>query len=476
MSIHDMRSRTTTSFLSSGKPEPAPGMPASKLLRKSVAAGTQSRARKQADSGQVNDLPCPLPHGRGSVGALRHGHFHASSSPAQRDEALLLERSRWPLAAVLIAMVALSISCSGPGSETSAASPQEQVSQPSLFAVPENQLAHLRIEPVEKTDWTITLRATGTVDWNNDRTAPAIAQVSGPITKIMVDTGSMVDVNTPLLIVSSPDITNGIAAYRKAKNRQDLETRALERSRDLLVHRAIAQKDLESVQADYNDATTDLQNALQALRIFGITAPEIDAAERQGVPINPELAVRSPLKGIVVQKLIFPGQLIQAGATTCFLISDPSTVWVQGHIYEKDLNSVHIGDQAEVTNAASSTILKGTVTYIGAMIDPATRTTPVRITTANPGDQLRKDQFVDLVIHTKARKSVLSVPASAVLYDASNLPFVYVQVDAARFAQRQITVGAQDGGRIEVLSGLKESEKVVADGAIFLQFENSYQR
>ncbi len=377
---------------------------------------------------------------------------------------------------MLIAVAAVSGSCAGYGGKTHAAAPEEKAAQPGLFAVPENQLEHLHLMPVQKADWQITVHATGTVDWDNDHTAQAIAQVSGPITRILVDTGSFVDVNAPLLVVSSPDITNEIAAYRKARNRLDFETRSLQRSQDLLAHRAIAQKDFESVQADYNDASTDLQDALQALKILGITAPEIEAAERQGVSINPELAVRSPLKGVVVQKLIFPGQLIQAGVTTCFLISDPSRVWVQGHIYEKDLNAIQIGDPVEVTDSSSAVRLPGTVSYIGAMIDAASRTIPVRITTANPKGLLKKDQFVDLVIHTKTQRNVLTAPSSAILYDADNLPFVYVQADAGRFAQRQITTGAQRGNDIEILGGLKEGEEVVSEGAIFLQFANTYQR
>jgi cobalt-zinc-cadmium efflux system membrane fusion protein len=279
-----------------------------------------------------------------------------------------------------------------------------------------------------------------------------------------------------LLSVSSPDVTNAIAAYRKARNRLDFETRSLERSKDLLDHRAIAQKDLESVQADFNDASTDLQNALQALRIFGITTKEIDAAEHQGVPINPELAVRSPIKGIVVQKMVFPGQLIQAGATTCFLISDPSTVWVQGHIYEKDLTSVHLGDPVEVTHSSLPGVFHGVISNIGAMIDPATRTTPVRIATTNPKGLLKKDLFVDVVIQTKTQRDVLTVPTNAVLYDANNSPFVYVQVDDGKFGQRQVTIGAQLDSKLEVVNGLKAGEKVIAEGAVFLQFANTFQR
>jgi cobalt-zinc-cadmium efflux system membrane fusion protein len=349
-------------------------------------------------------------------------------------------------------------------------------SQPSLFVVPENQVAHLQIEPVRKVSWSFMVRTTGTVDWDADHTTQAITQVGGPITKILADIGTMVDADQPLLYVSSPDVTNATAAYRKARNRMDFETTSLDRSKDLLQHHAIAQKDFESTQADYNDAATDLQNALQALLIFGITQSEIHDADRQGLAINPQLAVRAPIKGMIVQKLVFPGQLIQAGATTCFLISDLATVWIQGHIYEKDLTSIRTGDSVDVTNSSFSESFHGVVSNIGAMIDPATRTTPVRITTANPQGLLKKDLFVNLVIHTGTQRNVVVVPTSAVLYDADNMPFVYLQMDGNRFGQRLITTGAQQNNEFEVLNGLKEGERVVSEGAIFLQFANTYQR
>ncbi len=115
--------------------------------------------------------------------------------------------------------------------------------------------------------------------------------------------------------------------------------------KEMLDHGVVATKDYESSVADYNDAATDVQNSLQPLRIFGITAQEIDQAEQQGASISTELAVRSPISGVIVQKLISPGMLIQAGQTVCFQISDVSTVWVQGHIFDRDLPSVRNGDR-----------------------------------------------------------------------------------------------------------------------------------
>jgi len=346
---------------------------------------------------------------------------------------------------------------------------------PSYFVVPDEQLAHLEIAPVKRVAFVTELRTTGTVDWDQDHSTQAITQVSGPITRIMVDFGTQVTAGQPLLYVASPDITGAFSTYRKAVNRLALAKQNLERSRDLLEHKAIAQRDFEQTQADYNDAQTDVATALQALRILGVPQKEVTDAEQQNSTVRPELPMRAPIAGTIVQKLIQPGQVIQAGATTAFVIANVSTVWVQAHVYEKDLREVRTGDTAEVRSASFPDVFTGKVTYIGNQLDAATRTTPVRVVTQNPHGFLKKDQFVDLVIHDKATRDALVVPTSAVLYDTENLPFVYVQVEQGKFGQRSVTIGEQQNGMTEITQGLKDSDRVVTQGSLFLQFANSYK-
>ena len=378
----------------------------------------------------------------------------------------------WVIATLLAALS--TYSCTASRQTAAAAS---EVAAPegeaSLFQVPQNQLEHLKIVPVRKAVWSTTVRTTGTVDWDADHTTQAITQVSGPISRLLVDTGASVAVSQPLLYVSSPDVSNAISTYRKARNHLDFAKRTLDRNKDLLEHKVIALKELEAAEQDYNDAGSDVENSLEALKIFGVTQQEVDNAQRQGVAINPQLAVRSPIAGMVVQKLVSPGLVIQAGTTACFTISDVSTVWVQGHIYDRDLESIHVGDAVEATNASFKQTFHGMVSYIGALIDPATRTTPVRIVTQNPQGLLKKDMFLDAVIHTKSGRSLLSVPTSAILRNDENLPFVYVQAAPGQFAQRLVTLGVQQGDETEITSGCKEGEKIVAEGSVFLQFANS---
>jgi cobalt-zinc-cadmium efflux system membrane fusion protein len=208
---------------------------------------------------------------------------------------------------------------------------------------------------------------------------------------------------------------------------------------------------------------------------MGISKEQIDAAERQGASINPEIVVRSPIAGVVVQKLVSPGQLIQAGATTCFLISDVSTVWIQGHIHEKDLASIRVGDTVEETNPSFNEVFHGVLSYVGAMVDPATRTTPVRVVTRNPGGKLKKDMVMDAIIHTRTKTNLLAVPASAVLRDADNQPFVYLETGRGTFARREVTLGVQLDDQIEILAGCKEGDRVFSEGSVFLQFASGNQ-
>jgi membrane fusion protein, heavy metal efflux system len=375
--------------------------------------------------------------------------------------------------AVLLAALGLSnMACGGSKKAESKAASESNV-QPGFFTVPQDQLAHLKITQVVKASWGVAVHTTGTVDWDQDHTTQAITQVNGPITRILVDVGTPVKKDEPLLYVSSPDVANAIATYRKARNRELFNKRIVDRTKEMVDRGASAVKDLESAEADYNDALTDVQNSLQPLRIFGITAAEIDQAEKQGTAISTELAVRSPIAGVIVQKLISPGMLIQAGQTVCFQISDVSTVWVQGHIFDRDLPSVHNGDSVEESNPSFNRSFHGTVSYIGSFVDPNTRTTSVRIVTANPGGLLKKDMFVDAVIRTSRQNNILVVPVSAVLRDDKNEPMAYVQVEPGKFAQRPVTIGPQQDGLVQIVSGLQEGEPVVSDGSLFLQFANA---
>jgi cobalt-zinc-cadmium efflux system membrane fusion protein len=152
------------------------------------------------------------------------------------------------------------------------------------------------------------------------------------------------------------------------------------------------------------------------------------------------------------------------------MISNTSTVWVQGHIFDRDLPFVKVGDAVTETSPTIAHSFRGQVQYIGAFVDPNTRTTPVRIVTQNPNGLLKKDLFVTADIQTGVRKNVLVVPVSAVLHDAQNEPIVYVEVQPGKFGQRLVTIGSQQDDEMEITTGVNEGERVVSQGSLFVQF------
>jgi cobalt-zinc-cadmium efflux system membrane fusion protein len=148
---------------------------------------------------------------------------------------------------------------------------------------------------------------------------------------------------------------------------------------------------------------------------------------------------------------------------------------VQGHIFDRDLPLVRVGDPVAETNPSSDHVFRGTLGYVGAFVDPATRTTPVRIVTQNPAGLLKKDMFVEAVIQTSTRSNILAVPVAAVLRDDKNEPIVYVQAEPGKFAQRSVTIGMQQDGMVAITSGLQKGENVLSDGSLFIQFATSIQ-
>ena len=181
-----------------------------------------------------------------------------------------------------------------------------------------------------------------------------------------------------------------------------------------------------------------------------------------------EGAIRSPISGTVVEKLIQPGQLLQASTTPVFTVADLSKVWVMAHIFDTDLGAVHLGDTAQVTGAGRT--LSGRVDNIAAEVDPNTRSIAVRIVVDNPGEFLKRQMYVQVGSKTARQTQGLLFPVSAILHDDENLPYVYVEQADGSFARAHVNVGYRSGDRYSILSGLRPGQRVVTDGALFLQF------
>jgi len=139
---------------------------------------------------------------------------------------------------------------------------------------------------------------------------------------------------------------------------------------------------------------------------------------------------------------------------------------------------VHVGDPVTISNESYPDVVRGRIEYIAPSLDPVTRTLQARIQASNPGERLKKDMYVTAEVQAGVIPDAVLVPDAAVLRDANNMPYVYLQTGqtGTQFGQRMVTLGDSQGGRTHVLTGLQAGDKVVGDGSLFLQFQNSLQR
>ncbi len=135
--------------------------------------------------------------------------------------------------------------------------------------------------------------------------------------------------------------------------------------------------------------------------------------------------------------------------------------------------AVAVGETAEVRPTVGEEAFTGTVDFVGAVVDPGTRATAVRVVVRNRDDVLKRDMYVRVTLHARRPRRGLLVPVSAVLRDAENLPFVFVVAPDSSFARRPVTVGARVGDRFEIKAGLTAGERVITEGGLFLQFAES---
>ncbi len=332
----------------------------------------------------------------------------------------------------------------------------------------QRQKIHLYIVSVRKFHKIVD--TTGVVDFDNDQATSVLAPFSGPVTRLLVSPGDKVKKGDALAAVVSPDFAAAVSTYRKALVTAQNARKLADLDKDLLEHQGVSQREEAQAQTDAAGAEADRDAALQSLESLNVDPQVIDDTRKGKPTATIDGLIRSPLAGTVVERLITPGELLQAATTSCFTIADLSRVWVMAHVFDSDLASVHVGDIAEVSSGLTSRNISGTVDNIAAEVDANTRSVAVRVLVTNPGDFLKRQMYVQVHIRARRESAGLMVPVSAVLRDEENLPFVYVAQRDNSFARQHVTLGYRSGDLYDIPTGLKPGQQIVMDGAIFVQF------
>ena len=229
-----------------------------------------------------------------------------------------------------------------------------------------------------------------------------------------------------------------------------------------------SEQELAQAKKDLADAEANMRAEREHLAEILQVAPESlkpdNLYDRELVPI------RAVADGVVITRSITVGQVVSTG-DEAFVTSNLTTVWVTAAVNEKDLPKVHLGAAASVTQpSAESGGLSGTLTMLGDVVDPQTRTLPVRIVVPNRGILLRPGMFVSAAIAQPATRTSIFVPSDA-LQDINGFRVVFVTADGKTFYARTVQTGAQANGMVEITDGLQPADRVVVRGAFMVKGE-----
>jgi len=370
-----------------------------------------------------------------------------------------------PLLLIALSLTGCKHEAASPAAEAPPAAQVEEVGGSNLVHVDgagRFSLVQASVQPVRS-----KLQVTGSVNPDVSREIPVLSLANGRVVALHVGLGDYVRKGQLVMEVQSPDVSTAFDAYLKAVNDEHLATVTLDRDNLLFNKGAIPKSQQEAAQNGEDDAKADLIATEQQLRILGVDK------NHPGENVR----IYAPATGVIIaQNVTASGAagITYAGAAGSLTIADLSHVWVICDVYENDLANVHIGQHADIQlNAFPGKTFSGTISDIGAQLDPSLRTAKVRIQVENPDHLLRIGMFATATLLGSHAEQRTVVPATAILqlHDRS---YVFEPAGDGSFKRVLVTTGATlPNNLLEITTGIQPGDQVVSNA---LDLENAAEQ
>jgi RND family efflux transporter MFP subunit len=298
------------------------------------------------------------------------------------------------------------------------------------------------------------IRTVGRVDYDETRMTDVNTKITGWVEKLFVDyTGQQVEKGQPLLEIYSPEL---VAAQEEYLTALDYQKR-------------LAQS---AAEGDVVQGAQDLlKAATRRLLYWDITDEQIAELERTR-QVKRTMTLHSPQEGIVVHKAVFDGAHIKSGQHL-YRIAELSKVWIYADIYEYELPWVKVDQEVEVElSYLPGKSFHGRVTYIYPFLEPKTRTVKVRMVFDNPEQELKPEMYANVEINAPVLRDGLVVPVQAVIHSGER-NIIVVSLGEGRFQPREVEVGVEADGFYQVLSGVREGERIVTSAQFLIDSESN---
>lgn len=303
----------------------------------------------------------------------------------------------------------------------------------------------------------------GAVEANAANVANIESPVTGRITQMLVKMGDHVNQGQVLAMVSSGDLAQALSDVAKAKDSLHLAQQALNRAQGVNSIGANATKDLEAAQSSVEQAKAEFVRANQRLQTLGgAQADKIKLSN--GAALLPIVATSS---GYITALNVGVGSYINDNTSTMLTLSNLDQVMVTANIPENSLNTVHVGQAANILFPAyPGQVFHGTISSVSNVLDNDTRRSKARIVLANAGMKFKPNMYATVQIETQENGQI-SVPPSALLMNNDEVT-VFVEVKPNTYVRKTVTLGSEDENNVQILSGLAPTDRVVISGGVLL--------
>jgi cobalt-zinc-cadmium efflux system membrane fusion protein len=378
--------------------------------------------------------------------------------------------TRRAIPTVLSVIVAATLLCQacGKDTETQALSTREPTDAKSGHVrINPKALQELTVRTVQSQPLGEELIVQGRIQYSLDGFVKISSPLRGLVRAVRVKLGDNVAAGEPILAVESPDIGTAYADFAAAESELHLARRNFELALDLYRVKALPKKDFDLAQTDLRKNKAEYDRARERLLTLKISEKELDKPRDQR-RITAQFDVKSPLNGVIVEKLVTVGQLIDT-ADILYTVADMDVLQAVGEVYERDIRLLSPGITASVkVESFPQDLFPAVITYVGDVVDPTTRTIKIRCDVTNLDRKLKADMFARIHLQVGAQNMGVALPREAVIRMDGDA-FVFVQSNQEEYERRQVVTGSLMGDLLEIRDGVKTGEAVVVKGGLLLQ-------
>lgn len=330
---------------------------------------------------------------------------------------------------------------------------------------PDSLQAQLQITDVASQEVSDMLRVAGQIDFDEQALTRIGSSVTGRVTQIQATLGQIVDKGDTLALINSSELSGAQLSYLKARSERELHRRNMARAKTLFEADVISAAEFQRRESEFEIASAETRAAQDQLRVLGVSPKSIENLANSGT-IDSVASVMSTINGVVVERKVAAGQVVQA-SDVLFAVADLSRVWAVAQVPEQQVGQVKVGQSVSIeVPALGHEKLEGKLIYVGQTVNPESRTVLVRTALDNKSGRLKPSMLASMLIESTPVKRLV-VPITAVVRQ-DDTDHVFVQEADKRYRLIPVTLAAEHSGQRVVLDGLKPGMRIVSEGAFHL--------